>query len=917
VLVSQLLEGVMHASRCARSLVFIGVAAALASTAARAQCQTWQPGRSTMGVDGAVFAVCRFDNGSGPAIFAGGTFAHAGGDAASNIARWNGSVWSALNGGANGTVRSMVVFDDGSGPALYVAGDFTAVDGTSANHIARWTGTLWSALSVGTDGPVDALSVFDDGGGPALYAGGSFHNAGGSGAANVAKWNGSTWSSVGGGVDSSVFALTVFDDGAGAQLYAGGGFANAGGSGAAHVAKWNGSAWSSLGAGTDDVVFALTVFGDGAGASLYAGGVFANAGGSAAAHVARWSGSAWSALRGGLSNSVYALGTFDDGAGLALYASGDFHVTPAGNYISKWNGSSWTPLGMGTESTPHALLAFDDGTGSALFVAGAFSIAGGVTSKGIAKWSGSSWAGVGGGADDYVLALAVFDDGTGRALYAAGEFQSIGAIHASYVARWDGVRWSSLGDGTNNRVRALTVFDDGTGPALYAGGRFTVAGGVNANRVAKWNGSSWSALAGGIDGANDEVFALAAFDDGGGSELYAGGTVSDADGGPASSIAKWNGSTWSALGSGASGGFEPYVVDLATFDDGTGLALYASGGFTSFSGIGANGIARWDGTNWTALGSGITGVGIVHALSVYDDGAGPALYAGGSFNSAGGNPAASIARWNGTNWSPLATGVNGFVEALAPYDDGSGAGARLYATGSFVNAGGNGANRIASWDGATWAPLGAGLGGTGETLAAFDAGSGGGTDLFVGGEFQYAGGVSSGRFAQWNGCGRPGVPMCFGDGSGGVCPCSNFGWTGRGCNNSAATGGAVLVSAGWASLAFDSLKLTSTNELANAFSEFLQGTIEIAPTPFGDGLRCAGGNVKRLFTRQASSGSVSAPQSDEVSISARAAALGDVIGVASTRTYQVYYRDPSLTFCPSSAGNTWNVSSGLRIEWLP
>jgi hypothetical protein len=125
------------------------------------------------------------------------------------------------------------------------------------------------------------------------------------------------------------------------------------------------------------------------------------------------------------------------------------------------------------------------------------------------------------------------------------------------------------------------------------------------------------------------------------------------------------------------------------------------------------------------------------------------------------------------------------------------------------------------------------------------------------------------------------------------------------------------VSAGWTSLSVDTLKLTSSSELANAFSVFLQGNAEIAPTFFGDGLRCAGGSLRRLYVKQASGGVVSAPQPGDLSISARSAALGDAIGVGGTRIYQVYYRDPSLTFCPSPTGNTWNVSSGLQVQWLP
>jgi hypothetical protein len=51
---------------------------------------------------------------------------------------------------------------------------------------------------------------------------------------------------------------------------------------------------------------------------------------------------------------------------------------------------------------------------------------------------------------------------------------------------------------------------------LYAGGYFTTAGGSAANNIAQWNGSSWSALGSGV---NDSVFALAVS----GSTLYAGG----------------------------------------------------------------------------------------------------------------------------------------------------------------------------------------------------------------------------------------------------------------------------------------------------------------------------------------------------------------------------------------------------------
>src|SRR5260370_30788808 len=68
----------------------------------------------------------------------------------------------------------------------------------------------------------------------------------------------------------------------------------------------------------------------------------------------------------------------------------------------------------------------------------------------------------------------------------------------------------------NAYVMALAV----SGSDVYAGGVFTTAGGSAANYIAKWDGSSWSALGSGTGGGNQSVvFALAVS----GSDLYAGG----------------------------------------------------------------------------------------------------------------------------------------------------------------------------------------------------------------------------------------------------------------------------------------------------------------------------------------------------------------------------------------------------------
>jgi len=162
----------------------------------------------------------------------------------------------------------------------------------------------------------------------------------------------------------------------------------------------------------------------------------------------------------------------------------------------------------------------------------------------------------------------------------------------------------------------------------------------------------------------------------------------------------------------------------------------------------------------------------------------------------------------------------------------------------------------------------------------------------------------------------PGTPFCPGDGSLATpCPCSNFGATDHGCANSQpASAGALLESAGTASP--DTVVLTSSGEGPTALSIFVQGdSSDATGLLFGDGLRCTGGHVKRLFARLASGGVASAPGPGDPPITARSAALGDPIAPGSTRFYQTYYRDPDAGFCPTPLGGTFNASSGQIVVW--
>jgi hypothetical protein len=153
---------------------------------------------------------------------------------------------------------------------------------------------------------------------------------------------------------------------------------------------------------------------------------------------------------------------------------------------------------------------------------------------------------------------------------------------------------------------------------------------------------------------------------------------------------------------------------------------------------------------------------------------------------------------------------------------------------------------------------------------------------------------------------------CSGDGSlATACPCGNLGQLGRGCENSAATGGAALQPTGVTNP--DTVRLNATGELPSALSIFLQGDASnAAGIVFGDGVRCTAGTLRRLYVKSALAGAVSAPQPGDLSITARAAQLGDTIVPGDTRYYQVYYRDPNATFCPPQ---TFNVTNAVRIGW--
>jgi hypothetical protein len=499
----------------------------------------------------------------------------------------------------------------------------------------------------------------------------------------------------------------------------------------------------------------------------------------------------------------------------------------------------------------YALKVFDDGTGSKLWVGGVFSADSGVDSVG--KWDGQQWSPA--CCLPSVYALCVYDQGQGGQMYAGSEADP-GAYGCVYS--WDGSGWSLVGGGLGYHmtypngpfIMAMATYDYGAGPELYVGGAFDGSQTVLSRGLIRWNGTNWSSPAGGLATANGDV---------------------------------------------------PYANILVVYNG----ELYAAGNFSSIGDATSPWIAKWNGSQWSSLGSGVNGQ--VTGMAVWDNGGGPKLYVSGTFTTAGGAAVSKVAIWDGSSWSPMPSPPISACRAMLPFDDGRGP--ALF-VGAFANVDGMQAPFISRWDGTQWSSLGGGFGNDAECMASYDDGSGHGPDFYVGGLFtDVGGGVQSMLIARWIHCAGPTDSICPGDGLLAVCPCSTAGEFGHGCQNSANTGGALMSSSG--SLSPDALNFSIAGELHHSLTILLQGD---TPTnwiwPFGDGLRCIGGHLLRMFVTNAVNGVASLPGPTDLSITARAAMMGQPIPPGSIRLYQAYYRDSA------SACNTgFNVSNGARIVW--
>lgn len=589
-----------------------------------------------------------------------------------NMLHWDGRRWNSL-GVSDDTiiVEGLTLRIERDRPILIAGGLLHAVadnfmplsnPNLHGDHVIRRANGEWEIVGNAFHGTIRDL-VSHEG---ALYAAGSFDIVGSDAIRRLARWDGSRWSEVAGGVDGSISAMAVDANGA---LYASGDLTRVGNlDGSLTCARWDGIRWTAIESGDVESNIEEMIA---SGMTMYA---------RARERVYRLDGTRWIRFDEQL-DSIYQISRF-----LGVDSIGGVHIgarrrSPVNSpfVLLRLSGNTWTELPHRFDTYPNAL-AF--GRSGSFAAAGGFTIVNdSLIAPRVAMWDGSAWQALvaEGRYDGLVGDISAIEHGSDGWLYVGGsELRAPHLAGTHGILRWsEGTGWEEVGGGVNGTVAEILRDTNGH---IYVGGCFDRAGNVDARNLARWNGFGWHPVGDGPDLClSDFTF--------GRNRIYA---VSGR------TLLRWAGARWEHLAEVTGGG----LYTVAASDDGS---VYVGGQFGWAGGLEVNNVAQWKEGRWHSLDGGMRMRDPVYpdfsiprlAVHVLETD-GPYLYAGGMFDSAGSGLAYNIARWNGSGWQGLDSGLVGLYPG-ALYNLPSGeraevrsirvAGGRVYATGRFYGAG--------------------------------------------------------------------------------------------------------------------------------------------------------------------------------------------------------------------------------------
>ena len=672
---------------------------------------------------------------------------------------WDDRFGLAFGTASGSMIHSMVEFRG----ELYAAGSFKLTEFSyNMSTIARWNGRRWAAVGLpdwSSGAVILAMFIRDD----QLYVTGQFSKAGGVPANNIARWDGNQWSALGAGIKGTGLDLEWYNN----ELYVGGTFTQTGSLRVNNIARWNGTTWNDVAGGLTFAQSGASVEGmvatnDG----LYVVGGFNQAGTTPVTSIARWNGTIWSSMGAGVAGLALDITQYNN----QLYVAGmisPINGTP--NSVLRWDGSAWVQF---TTPITHAIWGFQHVDQDLYFI----TISPDINNPRAYKWNGTmltpispaintggqtssaSWdydqttsviryqgklhiAGDVGFRDDPYFSyniLRLDDDsrwhGIGEGVYRMYDSHNSSMIYAQnhlFLGGLDGKLMGSIVDlfGAFNGATWIPELQNKSVEKVASDGTTVYA--ATQNQVYQRIGTQWNMLAGTFNGEIKHMTVA-------NGTLYVFGNFTSVDSLAVNHVAKWNGSQWSALGNGIFSQFSPTFSDVAVsgsmiYVAGLGLRTSANGADTS--------LLRWNGTQWQSLGVTDT---YIDALAVDSQGG---LYAGGQFTSIAGVPATNLAYYNG-QWSALGSGVVGnqyAVVSTLKVD-----GATLYDGGQFSQAGTKQANNIATYNNGTWATLGSGVNGRVAEIALDPQ-----KNVYLFGAFTKAGGKTSSQFAMWHPNGIP------------------------------------------------------------------------------------------------------------------------------------------------------------------